>query len=471
MLKKFLATAIVLGSLGSACNGEAPKREKRNIEKKTEQFAEDSPAIEVVGDVKGKVTIKGTVGQRPAIGKVYLWETEGRLKHLIDSVKITGDNRFAFPEREYGIGLYKIGFDKVNNFTDIIINPKEGNVLDITIPAAFIKNGITFPGSKDNQVWAEYSKKKGEIDGVINQLRNEKRTTGREVKADIDAKMRELTALQKKMATENPGTFSSKVLSRFSSPKINDKATYWDDVDFKDLSYIRSEAINERIQEFMRTHSDGKDQGYFECIDILTKKAEVNSVMLEFALYTMLDGFYQSNMEHICAYMLDQIIYGDGCGTELSDFMLQRAQGIQNLRVGNIPPDFTIETDKGGKLTLSKEVKANKYTLVMFWSSWCQKCEQEIPALLPVYAQYKPKGFQVIGVNMDNNKPAWIEAVAKKGITFPTVSQYRGWDSPVIKDYRITSSPALILLDKDMRIVSKPERIFEVKNFLDQNLK
>ena len=53
--------------------------------------------------------------------------------------------------------------------------------------------------------------------------------------------------------------------------------------------------------------------------------------------------------------------------------------------MGNTPPNFKIPDPSGKVIDLSKEVAAHEYTLVMFWASWCHKCEQEIPNLVPMY--------------------------------------------------------------------------------------
>ena len=83
----------------------------------------------------------------------------------------------------------------------------------------------------------------------------------------------------------------------------------------------------------------------------------------------MLEGFYNTGKEHICQYILDNYIYDEDCGADLSDVIRQRAQGIINLQVGKTPPNFTMDKWDGGSLNLMETAKANKYTLVMFWAS------------------------------------------------------------------------------------------------------
>ena len=114
--------------------------------------------------------------------------------------------------------------------------------------------------------------------------------------------------------------------------------------------------------------------------------------------------------------------------------------------------------------------KANKYTMVMFWASWCHKCEQEIPVLIPVYAKYEGRGFEAIGVSLDQARSTWVGVIEGRGMQYPNVSQLQGWDSPIVKDYKITSTPTYFLLDSEGKIVLKPKRIYEVDAFLAKNL-
>ena len=48
----------------------------------------------------------------------------------------------------------------------------------------------------------------------------------------------------------------------------------------------------------------------------------------------MLDGFYNTGKEDICLYILDNYIYDEDCGADLSDVIKQRAEGIVNLQLG-----------------------------------------------------------------------------------------------------------------------------------------
>jgi len=58
-----------------------------------------------------------------------------------------------------------------------------------------------------------------------------------------------------------------------------------------------------------------------------------------------------------------------------------------------------------------------KYVLLDFWASWCVPCRAGNPHLLKLYAKYKLKGFEIIGISDDDGNPdAWKKAVAKDKI-------------------------------------------------------
>ena len=230
-------------------------------------------------------------------------------------------------------------------------------------------------------------------------------------------------------------------------------------------------AISDRIQSMMVKYSKGEDSRFFACIDLIKAHFEPNPKTLESALYAMLDGFYNTGKEDICQYILDNYIFDEDCGADLSDVIRLRAQGIINLQVGKTPPNFNIEEYNGGKVNLMETAAKNQYTLVMFWASWCHKCEQEIPVLIPLYSKYGGKGFEAIGVSIDQARKSWTDVIETKGMQYLNVSQLQGWDSPIVKDYKITATPTYFLLNSKGEIVLKPKRIYEVDAYITRNIK
>ncbi len=88
---------------------------------------------------------------------------------------------------------------------------------------------------------------------------------------------------------------------------------------------------------------------------------------------------------------------------------------LRNGSPGSIATDFKSVDINGNKINLSDY--RGKYVLLDFWASWCVPCRKGNPHLLSLYAKYKNKGFEIIGVSDDDGKPdAWQKAVEQDGI-------------------------------------------------------
>jgi peroxiredoxin len=286
------------------------------------------------------------------------------------------------------------------------------------------------------------------------------------------AKELELSELQAKMIGEYPNTHFAKVLTWKQEPEKAEIGKYWDNIDFSDQSLIHGVVLSDRIQNFMRSFSKGEESGFINCIATVAEKAKADDIVLEFALNQMLVGFYESGMENICTYMIDNYINGDSCGdADLSNVIKSTAESIQKLSVGNTPPNIQMADMSGANVDLFKLAAKNKYTLVMFWSSWCEHCKGEAPEVKQCYDQWHAKGFEILGVSVDNVKVNWETAVKDRGFTFPNVCGMKLWDSKPAKDYRVTKTPVFYLLDSTGKIVLKPKGIREVQAFLTKNMK
>lgn len=423
------------------------------------------------GMKKGLVELKGQVIQ-PQTGKIFLWESQGKNTNKIDSAQISG-GKFSFGSKEYEQGFYMLGMND-KNMCAIILNPAEP-VCEIGFKGGILEQSMYAVSSRENEGWAKYFPKEGVLLKAIKDAKvGAAKNPGMKVQFDEQAKIKELELfnLQKTLIEEYPGTHLAKILTWKQEPNKTDITKYWDNIDFNDESIIRSKVLSDRIEAFMRTFSKGEESGFFNCIATVAEKAKTNDRVLEFTLNQMLVGFYESNMENICTYIIDNYVNGDACGdADLSSVIKNTAESIANLSIGKTPPNISMSTLSGSTFDLYKTCAANKYTLVMFWSSWCEHCKGEAPEVKACYDQWHAKGFEIAGVSIDRNKAPWEAAVKDRGFTFPQMCGMNEYQSPVAKDYRITRTPTFFLMDKDRKIVLKPKGIREVQTFLSSNLK
>jgi peroxiredoxin len=477
-----LSTVLFAALTLTACNEVAPAAANNaNEAKATTEQVTQSDAISPLykdgtndqnrGDKLGLVRVHGTMMSSTS-GDVILYESEGRNASEVARTRLL-NRAFDFGELELGRGFYKIGYNGETNATDIIINPDEPDLF-VEFKSSRLSATKSAEGSAENTAWFDYQKKQTQHDQEVRKLRKGIKDAGAfrsRIEGQIKAKEEEHMKEQHAMMDANPGTYFSKWLG-WKNPKYpTSKGRFFEDIDPLDNSAVRSMALSDRIQKMMRTFSGGTDSGFLACIDLVKAHFEPNPVALESVLYSMLDGFYNTGKETICQYILDNYIFDEDCGADLSDAIRLRAQGIINLQVGKTPPNFQIEKWDGGTLDLYETAKQNKYTLLMFWASWCHKCEQEMPNIGPMYAKHGYKGFEVIGISLDQVKATWDKAITDNGMTWPNVSQLQAWNSPVVADYKVTATPTYFLLNETGEIVLKPKRYFEVDKFLNENLK
>ena len=106
------------------------------------------------------------------------------------------------------------------------------------------------------------------------------------------------------------------------------------------------------------------------------------------------------------------------------------------------------------EVKLSQWVGTGNYVLVDFWASWCGPCRREMPYVIAAYEQYQGKGFNVVGVSLDQKKEAWINAIQQMGMRWQQMSDLKGWKCAAVDAYGVTSIPSNILVDPTGKIVA-----------------
>lgn len=245
-------------------------------------------------------------------------------------------------------------------------------------------------------------------------------------------------------------------------------------IDFKNNKLYHSGILNNLIESHYWLIENGGmslDSMYSEMnisTDILIEKLEGNDKRLnEFSdfLFKLLEKrslFVAS--EYLALKLLTNYNYS------LNSDLSKRLETYRVMKIGNTAPEIVFE---GKKMIMGSEIKKvltlsdlnSTYTLVVFGSSWCISCTEEISKIKNKYIHWKIKGVETVFISLDSNENEFKNFV--EDFPFLSFSDFKNWKSKSVQDYYVFTTPTLFLLDKDRKIILRPRSIEQVDTWIN----
>lgn len=122
----------------------------------------------------------------------------------------------------------------------------------------------------------------------------------------------------------------------------------------------------------------------------------------------------------------------------------------------------------GGTLDLRQY--AGKVTLVIFWTTWCEPCTEDLPQILAMYKQYRPNGFEVVGVNVDGPNEPIKQYIDRYKIPWPHIHEEGGLEGRPAIEMGIINVPTMILVGKDGKVVTVAASFEDLKKQIPAEL-
>ena len=111
---------------------------------------------------------------------------------------------------------------------------------------------------------------------------------------------------------------------------------------------------------------------------------------------------------------------------------------------GQPAPDFALKSSTGENLRLSEY--RGDVVMINFWATWCGPCRQEMPLLDELYSRYQRVGFNLLGVNIDDDSRRAMQMIDELGVNFPVLFDAR---KEVSELYNVEAMPVTVLVDRE----------------------
>ncbi len=428
----------------------------------------------VAFNVQAQHSISGTF--MPA--KDYKWLIAYRLKpgtqNYIAQTKVqNGVFSLKIPENSLP-GTYRLVYalPQEEFYFDVIYNGKE----DISL-AFDSKNGVSFLTSKENILFNTYFKKIIDLEQqIVNYY-----TQGNTNKKEYAAITKRMNGLQNSYEVKSEGLLANHFI-KSNKPYIPDAYQSINDyVDSKKEGYFNALELENPILQAsgfltnklvnyvftalpLETNTlKERQEAMISNVDHINERiSTINTKYKVHLYYTFWAQAAANDYTTTSDYIYNE--YLKALSTEEGNLdIIAQIEKHNRLRMGAVAPNIKW-ANNNTEYELSTLEGAENYVLV-FWSSTCSHCLRELPTLHNELK--KNKKTIVIAVGLEDDDITWKQESARMP-QFEHAIALGKWDSEYADLYAINQTPAYFILDKDKKIIAKPEDDKEVMTFLKE---
>ena len=242
----------------------------------------------------------------------------------------------------------------------------------------------------------------------------------------------------------------------------NIKKHYFDHVDFDNELLQSSSFLVERILNFVfgmggdepeMADADIYQQNFIQAAEAMKDTNPETKKMIYDIIWQQLAD---ANYEELANYISDNYLLA--IAEELGQVdLVDKLKLYKRLSTGMVAPDFDITLSKvdGEEKTSLSALNNSQYYIVIFWSSTCSHCLEQLPKIHKLFSDIPREEVQIVAFGLEEEDYRWKSTI----YDFPDFIHVLGlgkWDNETCNLYGVTGTPSYFVLDRDKKILAKP---------------
>ncbi|PIB37949.1 TlpA family protein disulfide reductase [Maribacter sp. 4G9] len=425
--------------------------------------------------VQSQHTVSGNFSPANSFRYIMVYHLANNgVEYVTDTGVKDGQFSFTLPH-SVSPGLYRLVYAVPQDeyFIDIIYNCEEDIVLNFDLEA-----GIDIVSSKENSIYYDYFSEIENAKDAFMAFYSDGKSDKKEYMQLVD----KMAQIQNSYGSKSKGLIADTFIQAnrhylpekymsLSNYLLAKKKHYFDHIDFTNDTLQASEFFSDKVLNYMfwaippGTPESGLVQEINKNVDFLTSKLEVVPKILQ--TNVLAKAWKKANESE--AYEVSDHIYETYlkklAQETKNDNLISIIETQTRLRKGAVSPEITWE-ENGEKKSLSSLSGASRYLLI-FWSSTCSHCLNEVPVL---HEQLKNiQDVEVVAVGLEDGMENWKKTIPRLA-DFHHAIALEKWESPYVQTFAVQKTPTYFILDKDKRFLDRLEDANAVIEYLKRDI-
>ncbi|WP_312196335.1 peroxiredoxin family protein [Epilithonimonas vandammei] len=393
---------------------------------------------------------------------IYLYGFNGSKEILYSKAK-TSNNKAIFRVDKKYIGMMRAFFQKNNSSVNMV---SENKNIEFTLKLDD-KNKITDVVFNDqtNQIFSkevDLEKKKDLILPALIQIKDYYNPSDGFYKS-LEGEIALLSQKGNTLDNANhPFLSYYQQNQRFSNQENASQLKQEDYLNFfsKSSEYLETSLL---LKPALINYLNASKSNVEGAVDKLLETVNIETPRGQTILSELIDIFNTYNMDKLKDKYLTE---ANNLKCTINDRLASTLKSNNSTSIGQKMPNAIFVNPIHTKAKSLYDIKSSK-KIVVFWSSTCSHCEAELPKILEKYEKLKAQNIAVVGFSLDSN----LDEFRSKANNYPWISdsEGKGWYSSYGETYNINATPTYFILDADNKIISKPNHVADVLEYLKVN--